>query len=849
VANEPSPRSNLASLVDDFRKHGNQTALVVRSGLRRRSCSYGELARMCGRFARLLADQNVSKGDRVLLWAPNGPEWIAAFFGCILRGVLPVPLDEAGSSGFVKRVEKETAPRLIVTTATHARELDSETPVLTIEEMALRLPQAPDFTAADLSAADPLQIIFTSGTTGEPKGVVHTHGNVLASLLPIEREIGRYLKYERIFHPLRFLHTLPLSHVFGQFMGLWIPPLIAAEIHFEDRLIASDLIERIRGERISVLAAVPRVLDLLREHLRQRYPDLEQRRERARGISAWKRWWRFRDVHKSFGLKFWSLVCGGAALPSDLEQFWNSLGFLVVQGYGMTETTALVSLNHPFRASSGTLGQVLPGREVKLTDEGEVLVRGDTVSQVMWQNGKPQPRESDWLATGDLAELDEKGNLRFRGRKKDVIVTAAGLNIHPDDLEAALLAQPEVKACTVIEAEGLHGPEPMAVLVLRKGDAQTAIERANRSLAEYQRIQRWTVWPEPDLPRTSTGKVLRREVVRALAQGGRAADETKGSLAAVLSRISQGGTADDQTVSEELNLDSLARVELQAGLEEQFGVTVDDAAMQKVRTLADLKAALQQPAQHAPSEDQAERTSRKHIYPTWPWRWIVLAWRVLFLEVVMRGFVYFLAKPRIYRRSSSSLATGPFLIYANHVTAVDVPLILYALPGRLRRRCAVAMSGEILLQWRERRYYRYRFLNWISPLEYIVVTALFNVFPLPQMSGFRKSFAHAARAMDRRYSVIVFPEGRRATDEKVQPFMSGSGLLWTDLRCQALPVYLGGLGELKRTNERWFRSGKLSVTVGEPMALPPNIKPEEATELMEREIRKLELSRRGERAV
>lgn len=842
------PRGNLASIVDDFRKHGAQTALVVRSGLRRKSCSYGELARMCGRFARLLADKHVNKGDRVVLWAPNGPEWIAAFFGCVLCGVLPVPLDEAGSPGFVKRVEKETTPRLIVTSVSHARELETDTPVITIEQMEQHLPAAPDFTQASLTAADPLQIIFTSGTTGEPKGVVHTHGNVLASLLPIEREIGRYLKYERVFHPLRFLHTLPLSHVFGQFMGLWIPPLIAAEVHFEDRLIASDLVERIHSERISVLAAVPRVLDLLREHLRHRYPDLEQRRERAHGISAWKRWWRFRDVHKLFGLKFWSLVCGGAALPPDLEQFWNSLGFLVVQGYGMTETTALVSLNHPFRASSGTLGQVLPGREIKLTDEGEVLVRGDTVSQVMWHNGKPQQRESDWLATGDLAELDEKGNLRFRGRKKDVIVTAAGLNIHPDDLEAALLEQPQVKACTVIEAEGQHGPEPMAVLVLREGDARTAIEKANQSLAEYQRIHRWTVWPEPDLPRTSTGKVLRREVVRALAQGGRGAADTKGSLAAVLNRISQGAPAADEAGSEELNLDSLARVELQAGLEEQFGVTVDDAAMQKVRTVTDLKAALEQRERGTRFNDKAEKTSRKHIYPTWPWRWAILACRTIFLEIVMRGFAYFLAKPKIQKRSRTPLPAGPFLIYANHVTAIDVSLILYALPGRLRRRCAVAMSGEILLQWRERRYYRYRFLNWISPLEYLVVTALFNVFPLPQMTGFRKSFAHAARAMDRGYSVIVFPEGRRATDENVQPFMSGSGLLWTDLRCQALPVYLGGLGELKRTEERWFRSKKLFVTVGEPVALPPNIKPEQATELLEQELRKLEPSRDHQRA-
>ena len=263
----PSPRKNLASLVDDFRKHGDQIALVVRRGLRRRTCSYGELAEMCGRFAAMLAESGIEKGERLILWAPNGPEWMAAFFGCVLRGVLPVPLDEAGSAAFLNRVERETTPRLIVTTASHRRELASNTPVITIEDMERILPALPDFSQAPLSFADPLQIIFTSGTTGDPKGIVHTHGNVLASLEPIEREIGRYLKYERIFHPLRFLHTLPLSHVFGQFMGLWIPPLIAAEVHFEDRLIASDLADRIHEERISVLAAVPRVLDLLREHL------------------------------------------------------------------------------------------------------------------------------------------------------------------------------------------------------------------------------------------------------------------------------------------------------------------------------------------------------------------------------------------------------------------------------------------------------------------------------------------------------------------------------------------------------------------------------------------------------
>jgi len=152
----------------------------------------------------------------------------------------------------------------------------------------------------------------------------------------------------------------------------------------------------------------------------------------------------------------------------------------------------------------------------------------------------------------------------------------------------------------------------------------------------------------------------------------------------------------------------------------------------------------------------------------------------------------------------------------------------------------IAMSGEILLAWRNRTYYNYRFLNWISPFEYLVVTALFNVFPLPQQSGFRRSFRHAGRAMDRGYSVMVFPEGSRSTDERIQPFMSGAGLLWSELRCPALPIYLGGLGELKRTGERWFRSRKLEVVIGEPIPFDAGLSAEERAHILERELKCLE---------
>ncbi|HEY1216130.1 MAG TPA: AMP-binding protein, partial [Bryobacteraceae bacterium] len=571
-------------------------------------------------------------------------------------------------------------------------------------------------------------------------------------------------------------------------MGLWIPPLLAAEIHYETRLVAGDLIERIHRRKISALISVPRVLDLMQAELLSRFPNLGQRVESSRGMKAWERWWHFRDVHRLFGLKYWAFICGGAALPPAAEAFWNSLGLVVIQGYGMTETTALVSLNHPFRSVQGTIGQVLPGREVQLSQEGEVLVRGDTISNATWQGGRLTESNSEWLATGDLASRDEKGNLQFRGRKKDVIVTSSGLNIHPEDLEGALQRQPGVRTAAVVEVSTEYGPEPLAVLVMQPDtDPSEAISRANAQLAEFQQIRRSMVWPEPDLPRTSTGKVLRREIVRRVESGEFATTPTDGDL----------------------NLDSLGRVELQARLEQQYGVALDDTALQKVQTTKDVQAALQ---------SQVTVRPEQHIYPRWPWNRAMQAVRSLFIELVAMRLVKFLARP-VVQNHVKTWPTGPVLIVANHVTSYDVPFILYALPPRIRTRVAVAMSGEMILDWRRARNQQNWLLNLVAPIQYILVTALFNIFPLPQYSGFRRSFAHAGEAMDQGYSVLVFPEGKRSPDGSLLPFKSGTGLLWKELGVAALPVYLHGLGRIKVENERWFRSGNIMVSAGELLQL------------------------------
>ncbi len=321
-------REHLATLLDDFRRHGSEIAIVRYQGVRRRESTYGELAHLAGRFAAFLEDRKIGDGERVLLWAENSAEWVAAFYGCMLRGVMVVPLDAFGSAEFAGRVAADVKPKLVVGDAAllaklgeavRTSKIGGQTPeidplMLAFEDWASSLPSREAGPVAGLSLATPLQILFTSGTTGDPKGIVHTHGNVLASVGPIEEAAQKYLRYEKYVHPLRFLHTLPLSHVFGQTMGLWIPPIFAAEIHFDTRLVAPRLVETIKKERISVLAAVPRVMALLKAHLENTIPNLPARVTTSKGMKAWKKWWGFRDVHRILGFKFWALISGGGAL-------------------------------------------------------------------------------------------------------------------------------------------------------------------------------------------------------------------------------------------------------------------------------------------------------------------------------------------------------------------------------------------------------------------------------------------------------------------------------------------------------------------------------------------------------
>jgi long-chain acyl-CoA synthetase len=818
----------------NFEEHRGERAYGQRRGYRMEWFTYGQVMEMALQFCYELETLQIGKGERVMLWGENSAEWVGAFFGCATRGVIVVPLDDGASADFAARVARQVEAKLWVCSRRNAwryADTSAAVPMFVLEDLSKgrRHSSASRSPVADVAIGpdDTLQIVFTSGTTAEPRGVVITHGNVLANVAPLEREMQAYLKYERWVHPVRFLNLLPLSHVFGQFLGMFLPPLLGGTVIFQEEMKPSEIMSTIRRERASVLVTVPRVLQSLKQKIerdledRGRDEEFRRRFVAAEGKHFLQRWWIFRAIRRQFGWKFWALICGGAALDAKTEQFWDRLGYAAIQGYGLTETTSLISVNHPFKLGKGSIGRVLPGRDVKLAEDGEILIRGGGVAAGYWSGGRHEKivdgltDEEGWYRTGDVGALDEAGNLYFKGRKKEVIVTPAGLNIYPEDLEAALRLQPEVKDCLVVGIEREGNAEPCAVVIVRDdARVETAVERANQSLAEFQRIRMWVQWPQQDFPRTSTQKPLRNLIAEAAAKQ---IFQTEGKEAATQSPVSEligritgrsvSGLNAAAALDSDLGLSSLDRVELISALEDRYQVDLSETRFSAARTVRDVERMLSGEA----------RSRVEYHYPRWVLRWPVTWARWVAQNVLMRPAMMLLGWPRIVGRENLQGWNGPLLVVCNHIADVDIGFVQMALPARLRNRIATATRGEALEALRSPAASRGFLKRMYDRIGWVLGVSLLNLFPLPREAGFRQSFGYAGEAVDRGYSVLVFPEGRYTVDGKINPFRAGIGLLAKNLGIPVLPVRIVGLFELKQAGKKFAAPGKIKVRIGKPM--------------------------------
>jgi long-chain acyl-CoA synthetase len=806
--------------------------LVYDDGYRSRSHTYGQVTAAARRFAARLRAHGIAKGQHVAIWCENRPEWIVVLWGCLLEGVALVPIDYRASADFLLRIADIVDARAIVIGDT-VGDLKTNRTVWRVAELDAaaapqEVPAAPEIAIAPDDVAE---IIFTSGATAEPKGVILTHRNILANIVPIEREVAKYRKYAKPFLPIRFLNLLPLSHMFGQAMATFVPPMLPGVVVFTRTFAPEEIVTQIRERRISVLVSVPKILEVLREHVGRVMPDAS---EPDPSKMHWtKRWWKYRRVHRLLGFKFWAMVVGAAPLDPELEAFWGRLGFLVVQGYGLTETAPIVTLNHPFHASRGAVGKPIGGVEVRIADDGEILVKGDNVTSGYF-NAPEETRvafKDGWFHTGDIGGFDDKGQLYIRGRKKEMIVTPEGLNVFPDDVERALNAHPGVRDSAVVGAPvpGSSAERVQAILLLEPGTAADEVVRAaNLQLQDHQKIRAAAAWPGSELPRTEGTKKLKRRELREWllrAQSGDAglkprAPQTERSVPGILERFAPGRTITPQTTIDELGLSSLERIELMMALEDAFQMTVDESRFSAATTVADLEAMTTGIDQAAPAaaivaaepidfpawnRSLPARGLRRASLPTW-----ILPLARVWMKVEVEGLEHL---ERI---------SGPVIFAANHQSHFDTPAVLDALPARWRYRVAPAMAKEFF----KAHFYPDQFGRraWLAnSANYYLASLFFNAFPLPQReTGTRQTLRYIGELLGEGFSILIFPEGKRTQHGEISTFRPGVGMIAARLEVPVVPVRLEGLDRILHMSWKFPSRGTARVAFGPPISLTGN---------------------------
>lgn len=818
----------------------------------------GELLERAGRLAAGLAKADLERGDRVVLMAPNSADWIVSALGVMNAGGVVVPLDVQMPGEDLAHALADCDPAFVFTTPA-LRERIKGLDLDLRAQLRLFGGDADDAeawntllasaTAEPVAGEEDLAAIFyTSGTTGPPKGVPLTHRN-LSSNVEALCEQGLADQADRILVPLPFHHVYPFT------VGILIPLTLGATIIIPFSLVGPQIVRALREGEATVMLGVPRLYEAVWNALEERIAGrgrlagalfhgllrLSMAMRRRVGWRAGRRL--FAGLHKRLSPDLRLVVSGGAALDPDLGRRLQGLGWEVATGYGLSETSPILTFNPPDRIRLESAGIALPGVELRIDARegaGEVLARGPNVFGGYWNLPEKTAKDLDedgWFHTGDTGEVDKDGYLYLRGRESAMIVLSGGENVDPERVEKALAAAADIREAGILAHEdrlaAVVVPES-GVLSEASGDAlreriEKAAEEAARELPSHHRPGTVRLALDP-LPRTRLGKLRRhklKELFELLGEGdavSEAAPEpisresmspedqqllsdpaAEGTWNYLAKRFHDRRLTPDSGLSRDLDIDSLGWVDLSLALREHAGIELDDSAISRVSTVRDL---LREAAGAAEAgeggEDLAEALTHPEellepehehaLTPPGPMRRI--AGR--FLLGLVRLATRLLLRVEIRGRIPTN---GPYLIAPRHLSALD-PLVL------IRGLSARQLESLYWAGWTGLMFSG-RLTRWFSRIA--------RVLPIDPGAAPRSSLALAATALKRGHTLIWFPEGQRSPDGALQRFRPGIGLVLRAQPVPVIPVWIEGTREAMPPGRILPRPGRVRVIIGEPM--------------------------------
>jgi len=759
------------------------------------------------KFASLLRRYNIKKGSKVIIKGQNRPEWIVAFTGCLMEGVVAVPIDVNSGSEFERKVLTEVKAELLVCSGEGIdRSLRIKSINMADIEGILSDVEPVEDAGQKISSDDLAEIIFTSGTTTRPKGVMITHGNIESNLESIRPVMEKWKKFFRFMQDLKILSVVPLSHMYGQLIGIFIPFMIESSVVFVDSINPAEILKAIKEEKIWILGTLPKILELLKDYMIKKFnlgsEKFKKKYERFKKIKWPLRFMAFLNIHLKIGWRLVAIVVGGASFDRNIDQFWRCLAYAIFQGYGLTETAPLITLADPTRVGAGSIGEALKGLKVKMVN-GEIYVKGSNVTPGYFKNSSLTKKSfsKGWFKTGDLAEMDKDGNIFFKGRKDSVIVREDGINIYPEDIESVLKTFEPVKDSMVLGLKDGRSLKIHAVLILEdgfKGETQNIIDEANKKLNVYQYINSYSIWSGDDFPRTATRKIERDGVSKTLSEGKEveviSGSESPGGRAVLLEvlkslkKVRPENVKGDSELERDLGLDSLDLVELSGIIEEKYNIEMDDSYIGRNTKVSELENMIKSPP---------EKSTRKVPSYGFPFWLPVKIIRTIF-QFILYPFMFLIYRLKVRGRKNLKDLRKPAVFAANHTSVLDSFVILYSLPFNIRRKVVVLMS----IEHHFRNFFYHTGAWWRRIIEavgfYLLVNLFVNVSPISRTYGFKKIMENIGKMIDEGWYILIYPEGRVTADGNIKEFEPGIGVIALDMEVPVVPVRVKGLFNILR---------------------------------------------------
>jgi long-chain acyl-CoA synthetase len=865
------------------------------------SCTYAELRRMAESVGRWVTEQRFARGSRLAIVADNHPRWVAAYLGIIAAGCAVVPLDTALHADQLSKLLKDSGSSALFCDAKHAQtsreavaDLNIGLVLMDPDRMAKQsthevwLGNLPaifasgpgDFHPAASAADDLASLIYTSGTTADPKGVMLTHANFLGEVEAVFDWVG-------LGPSDALLGVLPMFHVLAQMANLLLPLVKGSRVVYLETLNTTELLRALQERNITAFAVVPQFFYLIHERI---FQEVEKRgaltQKVFKSLMAVNRTLRkvrinagkifFGKVHDTLGKKMRYLVTGGSRFDPDIAEDFYDLGIDVLQAYGLTETTAAVFVNLPGNNVIGSVGKAMKGVEGKIlaaTDDpqlqedggpatGEIALRGPLVMKGYWNrpDATAAVLRDGWFYTGDLGYFDADGNLFLTGRKKELIVLSNGKNIYPEEVEAHYLKSPFIKELAVMGLEGKPGESGdrlHAVIVpnfdvLRQKKIVNArevirydIESLSQQIASTKRIGSYEIWQE-DLPRTTTRKIKRFEVEKIVKakQSRKMADDSELPAEQPLNadelawldqpdvqralkivreaaRTAPPSLRPGHNLELDLGLDSMQRIELLSQIEEQMGGDVEESQLAEIYTVRDLVDAVLQSAASGAGGPGTRTT--------------FAGWKAILAEEPDATEVIALVRPQpisatfwyLVSRLIQVIALDRFDLHARGIEKLPQSgaFIIscnhqsYIDPLILASVLPPEVFEKVFAVGTSEIFGKGFMLRLARSLRVVVVDPDANLIPAMRAGAF---------GLRQGRSLILYPEGERSIDGTPKTFKKGAAILSIHMQVPILPVAIEGFYEAWPRNKPFQKFAPLKMVFGDPIVPPPESEASEA---------------------